>query len=420
MRDKAGASRGFGFVIYKTPEDAKRVSLESYELDGRKLDIKQAVTRETMAQQINRPHSNKVYVAGIAWDCSEEDLADYFKKFGSVAGTMIQKDKFTGRSRGFGFVIFDDAEAVENCLARADQLEIKGRRLEVKRALAKGSAVLLYPDSGGRSNKIYVAGVDAECATEDLHDYFSQYGAIEECYIQKDRSTGASRGFAFITFVDFAGAESALKKLTHEIPGKGSVDVKIARPKPERPPAPQYGAPPRAAVPAGPPSWGRPPYAQSPYTPYGGATYPPPYPHYAPPPSAYTPYAAPPAPASHYGATPAPVATPAPGSYPGAQASSPYDSRWAAAYASDAAASAASASYGAWSQRDTGVTQPDASTSYGSHQAAPQQWGMTATDTTKAWAPTAGYDSANVYAGYAPAARRDQARTRAYHPYGRS
>ena len=62
---------------------------------------------------------------------TDEDLSSLFTQFGTVTSAKILKDKMNGRSKGFGFVEMDDAEAAKTAIASLNENEIQGRKLIV-------------------------------------------------------------------------------------------------------------------------------------------------------------------------------------------------------------------------------------------------------------------------------------------------
>lgn len=55
----------------------------------------------------------KIFVAGLRDDVSEEDIRNYFSEYGNVLNVALVTDKATHKKRGFGFVEFDDYDAVD-------------------------------------------------------------------------------------------------------------------------------------------------------------------------------------------------------------------------------------------------------------------------------------------------------------------
>ena len=78
--------------------------------------------------------ANNIYVGNISRDLDENGLREAFEQFGQVDSVSIIKDKFTGESRGFGFVQMADKESAENAINGLNGAELKGRNLTVNEA----------------------------------------------------------------------------------------------------------------------------------------------------------------------------------------------------------------------------------------------------------------------------------------------
>jgi len=75
-----------------------------------------------------------IYVGNLSYDTTEEELRKEFEAFGKVDSVSVIKDKFTDKSRGFGFVeMGNDAEA-KAALAALNGKDVKGRQLAVSEA----------------------------------------------------------------------------------------------------------------------------------------------------------------------------------------------------------------------------------------------------------------------------------------------
>jgi len=72
-----------------------------------------------------------IYVGNLSWTMTDEDLSSLFTQFGTVTSAKILKDKMNGRSKGFGFVEMDDAEAAKTAIAGLNESEVQGRKLIV-------------------------------------------------------------------------------------------------------------------------------------------------------------------------------------------------------------------------------------------------------------------------------------------------
>jgi RNA recognition motif-containing protein len=75
-----------------------------------------------------------IYVGNLSYDVSEEDLRQAFAAFGQVSSATIIKDKYSGQSKGFGFVEMPSAEEARSAISQMNGKDLKGRALNVNEA----------------------------------------------------------------------------------------------------------------------------------------------------------------------------------------------------------------------------------------------------------------------------------------------
>ena len=75
-----------------------------------------------------------IYVGNISFSVTETDLREAFEAFGAVDSAKIIEDRYSGRSRGFGFVEMPNQEEAENAIASLNGKELQGRELKVNEA----------------------------------------------------------------------------------------------------------------------------------------------------------------------------------------------------------------------------------------------------------------------------------------------
>ncbi|HEY0040589.1 MAG TPA: RNA-binding protein [Flavisolibacter sp.] len=78
-----------------------------------------------------------IYVGNLSWGLKDQDLSDLFAPFGEVASAKIVMDKFTQRSKGFGFVDMPNDEQAQAAIAQLNGSEIDGRNLVVNESRPK-------------------------------------------------------------------------------------------------------------------------------------------------------------------------------------------------------------------------------------------------------------------------------------------
>ncbi len=78
-----------------------------------------------------------IYVSNLSFNVQDEDLKDYFKEYGEVTSAKVIMDKYTNRSKGFGFVEMTDDAAGQKAINELDGATVDGRAIKVNVAKPK-------------------------------------------------------------------------------------------------------------------------------------------------------------------------------------------------------------------------------------------------------------------------------------------
>jgi RNA recognition motif-containing protein len=76
----------------------------------------------------------KIYVGNLPFSVDDEQLRELFKTYGEIEEVTIIKDRFSGRSKGFGFVTFKEDESAKKAISEMNEKEVEGRNLKVNEA----------------------------------------------------------------------------------------------------------------------------------------------------------------------------------------------------------------------------------------------------------------------------------------------
>ncbi|CAF3252666.1 unnamed protein product [Rotaria sp. Silwood2] len=136
LRDREGHSRGFGFVTFDNSASVDAVmQARPHTLDNRVVEPKRAVPREASHKPDMQLAVKKLYLGGIKEPLTENDLKDYFSKYGTIVNATVMKDR-DGQYRGFGFIEFDDYDPVDKIILEKNHI-ICGYQIDVQKAQSK-------------------------------------------------------------------------------------------------------------------------------------------------------------------------------------------------------------------------------------------------------------------------------------------
>jgi len=162
----------------------------------------------------------KLYVGSLNKVLVDDaDLKQYFEKYGSVIDASIKRSP-SGESRGFGFVLFENAASADKVIAEQKNgflFDIKGQSAIVKRAMPSDA---LKEKTSKTIWKIFVGGLSKRTTEEDLWKHFGEYGGVKAVQVKRDFQTKLSRGFAFVELMDEDGFTKCVIRKNHQIGGK--------------------------------------------------------------------------------------------------------------------------------------------------------------------------------------------------------
>src|SRR5580765_1704000 len=88
--------------------------------------------QESGRQSEGVPMASKLYIGGLAYSTTSEGLREFFTQCGNVLSATVITDRFSGQSRGFGFVEMNTAEEATASISQLNGRELDGRRITVE------------------------------------------------------------------------------------------------------------------------------------------------------------------------------------------------------------------------------------------------------------------------------------------------
>ncbi|KAK9154536.1 hypothetical protein Sjap_002016 [Stephania japonica] len=162
------------------------------------------------------PVHRKIFVHGLGWDTNAETLINAFKEYGEIEDCKAVSDKISGKSKGYGFILFKRRSGARRAL-REPQKKIGNRMTACQLAAAGPVGVAAGAGAGANSSeytqrKIYVSNVSADIDPQKLLTFFAKYGEIVEGPLGLDKQTGKPKGFTLFVYRTVESARKALEE----------------------------------------------------------------------------------------------------------------------------------------------------------------------------------------------------------------
>lgn len=186
-------------------------------------------------------------MGSLDWGIDNDRLAQEFAECGEVTSATVQVDRQTGRSRGFGYVHFATAEAVEAALAMNGK-EIEGRAVNIDKSTPRNPAVARENRASTFGDKpspasavLFVGNLSFNAGEDQLWETFGEHGDVKSVRVPTDRESGRPKGFAYVEYSDIESAKKAHTALAgYELDGR-SLRLDFSQPRDDSAPRGGFG-----------------------------------------------------------------------------------------------------------------------------------------------------------------------------------
>jgi RNA recognition motif-containing protein len=210
------------------------IVLQSTEEDNVAEAVEEAPKPAPAAVEEEEEELFTAYVVNLPYDATNQDLRETFSSCGEVAKVYMPMNRETGRSKGIAFVSMTTEAALEAAISSIHETEMMGRKIFVNKAKPRGTV-----SEKTKGKKLYVGNISYETTTDELIEYFTQFGAVKDCYAPTDQSTGLPRGFAFLTLAE-EDADKAIEEADGLDFGGRTIEVKESLPRGVKAPKREY------------------------------------------------------------------------------------------------------------------------------------------------------------------------------------
>ncbi|RZF47231.1 hypothetical protein LSTR_LSTR004940 [Laodelphax striatellus] len=245
-QDETGASKGYGFVHFETEEAANKSidKVNGMLLNGKKVFVGKFIPRKEREKELGEKAKQftNVYVKNFGEEFSDDMLREMFETYGRITSHRVM-NKDDGKSRGFGFVAFEDPEAAERAVDDLNGKELfEGKPLYVGRAQKKAERqqelkrkfeqLKMERLNRYQGVNLYVKNLDDTIDDERLRKEFEPFGAITSAKVMLE--DGRSKGFGFVCFSSPEEATKAVTEMNGRIVGTKPLYVALAQRKEDR------------------------------------------------------------------------------------------------------------------------------------------------------------------------------------------
>jgi len=202
-----GSSLGYAYVNYNTVENASRAldQLNFTRLNGKPIRIMYS----NRDPSIRKSGSTNIFIKNLGRAIDYKALYNVFSVFGHILSFKIVTDE-SGRSKGYGFLQFEQEEAAKKAIEKLNGMLINGKHVYVgpfmrKQERKQGNDIAKF-------NNVFIKNLSESVNDEDLKNYFGEYGTITSAVVMRDVD-GKTKCFGFVNFENADDAANSVECL---------------------------------------------------------------------------------------------------------------------------------------------------------------------------------------------------------------
>lgn len=223
--------------------ESESESEESEESDSKKRKASDSEesneSEESDSKKAKTQTPATIFVGRLSWSIDDEWLKNEFEPIGGVVSARVMYERGTDRSRGYGYVDFEDISFAEKAIEEMQGKEIDGRPINVDMSTSKpanpnAERSKRFGDVPSEpSDTLFLGNLSFGVERDNLYELFGKYGEIISVRIPTHPETEQPKGFGYVQYSNIDDAKKALEGLQGEQIDNRPVRLDYSTPRPQ-------------------------------------------------------------------------------------------------------------------------------------------------------------------------------------------
>ncbi|CCK71239.1 polyadenylate-binding protein KNAG_0G01810 [Huiozyma naganishii CBS 8797] len=202
-------SLGYAYVNFSDHEAGKQ-AIEKLNYTPIKGKLCRIMWSQRDPSLRKKGHGN-IFIKNLNQDIDNKALFDTFSVFGNILSSKIATDE-TGKSKGFGFVHFEEESAANEAIDALNGMLLNGQEIYVAPHLTRKERDSQLEETKAHFTNVYVKNIDLETTDEEFKEFFGKIGTVTSVALERGPD-GKLKGFGFVNYEDHNDAVKAVEEL---------------------------------------------------------------------------------------------------------------------------------------------------------------------------------------------------------------